>query len=174
MPSSSADIARYFALEQPKLRAFIRSLVFNPADVDDILQDVAVVAIENAHRYDSSRSLEAWIIGIAKKRILKLFEKRERQKLCFSTEVVDALAAVAISAESDASASLDSLQVCLQKLDDDKRSLLIRRHSPGATARELAREIGYTDTRMSRLLNGLYATLMKCVQRRQADGSVAT
>ncbi len=171
MSSSTAEIAKYFALDQPKLRAFVRSLVFNSSDADDVLQDVAVVAIERADRYDSSRPLEAWIFGIAKNRVLKLFEKRERQKVCFSTEVVEALTEAALSDDA-AQGCLDSLQECLQKLDEDKRSLLIRRHTPGVTARELAREVGYTDTRMSRMLNGLYATLMNCVRQR-IDGSVA-
>ena len=162
-----AEIARYFALAQPKLRAYIRSLVFNASDADDILQDVAVIAIETADRYDADRSLEAWMFGIAKNRVLKHFEKSSRQKLCFSTELVDALTDAAENAD-DVECYLDALQNCLSKLDADRRDLLLRRHQPGATARALAREIGYTDTRMSRLFNSLYQTLMKCVQRQTA------
>ena len=162
--SSSAKVARYFALAQPKLRAFVRSLVFDTTDADDILQDVAVIAIEKADRFDTSRGdVGAWVMGIARKRVMKYLEKGRRQKLCFSTEVIDALTDASLNDAAD-SDSLDALQSCLKKLERGKRELLIRRHSPGVTARELAQKIGYTDTRMSRLLNSLYVKLMKCVQ----------
>lgn len=169
-----AEVVRYFALEQPKLRAYIRSLVFDPGDADDVLQDVALVAIQNSHRYDDQWPLESWLIGIAKKRVLKFLEARQRQKLRFSADIIDALTELEEVEPSGADHSLDTLQVCLTKLDDTRRSLLIRRHAPGVTARALAKEIGYTDTRMSRLINGLYATLMKCVQQQLAsDGGVS-
>lgn len=61
------------------------------------------------------------------------------------------------------------LQGCLGKLDSSKRKLLVKRHQRGMTARELAREIGYTDTRMSRLLNGLHAKITKCVESQMVE-----
>jgi RNA polymerase sigma-70 factor (ECF subfamily) len=162
---SNPDVARYFALAQPKLRAFIRSMVFNSSDVDDILQDV--VAIENSDRYDPSRSLDGWVFGITRNRVLKYIEKSKRQKLSFCTEVVDALAESA-QTDSDSDYSLELLGSCLQKLDPEKRELVMRRHQPGTTARQLAQEIGYTDTRICRLFNSVYSSLMKCVQRQLA------
>lgn len=168
---NGSEVVRYIALTQPKLRSYIRSLVFNPSDVDDIMQDVAVIAIEKFDRYDSNRSLNGWVFGIAKNQILKYFEKQNRQKLCFSTELVDAITASAES-ESANSDSLDTLEKCMEKLDPQKRELLRRRHTPGTTARQLAREIGYTDTRISRLLNSLYKLLMNCMKRQNAEAQV--
>ncbi|MGB7326821.1 MAG: sigma-70 family RNA polymerase sigma factor [Rubripirellula sp.] len=163
---ASGAVARYFALSQPQLRAYIRSIVFNRSDVDDILQDVAVTAFENAERYDGSRPVNAWVIGIARNKIMKYIDKHKRQKTCFSTEVVEAITDAATTGP-DKKDSLDSLQGCLEKLDPKHRTLLVRRHETGVTARQLAKEIGYTDTRMSRLINSLYATLMKCVSGEQ-------
>lgn len=161
--NSSASITVYFAREQPRLRAYIRSLVFNSSDVDDILQDVAVIAIEGVDRYDTSRPLNAWILGIARNRILKYFESRKRQQHCFGSDVIELLTDSAISDSAEA-LELDHLQNCLAKLEPKNREILIRRHFEGVTSRQIAQEIGYTDTRMSRLLNSLYAALMKCVQ----------
>ena len=162
--NSSANIAVYFAREQPRLRAYIRSLVFNPTDVDDILQDVALIAIENSDRYEPSRPLNAWILGIARNRILKYFESQKRQRHCLGSEVVELLT-TSMESEPAGTPDLDHLQNCLAKLDPKQREILIQRHTPGMTSHQIAQEIGYTDTRMSRFLNGLYAALMKCVQR---------
>lgn len=160
--TAQAEVAAYFALSQPRLRAYVRSLVFNAADADDILQDVAVTAIENAKRYDPAYSVNAWVIGIARNRVLKYLERKKREKICFSSEIVDVVTEAAAGDEQNVE-YLESLQGCLEKLEREKRELLLRRHRAGTTSRQLAQEIGYTDTRMSRLLNSLYATLMKCV-----------
>lgn len=163
---SRSAVAKYFATSQPQLRAFVRALIFNPSDVDDVLQDIAVVAIEKAQRFDPEQGdAGAWVMGIARKRVLKYLEKTKRQQLRFSEELVDTLASATVRAP-DSGDCLDALEHCLNTLNRSKRELLIRRHAPGMTATELAKEIGYTDSRMSRLLNSLYAVLMKCVQQK--------
>lgn len=163
--SAQAAVARYFATCQPQLRAFIRALIFNPSDVDDVLQEVAVVAIEKADRFDSSKGdVGAWVMGIARNRVLKYLEKSKRQQLCFSSTVVDAIADAA-KPNDELANTLDALEDCLNLLGKEKRELLLRRHAPGMTASQLAKEVSYTDSRMSRMLNGLYATLMKCVRQ---------
>ena len=162
--SSETLIAKYFATSQPQLRAFIRSIIFNASDIDDVLQDVAVVAIEKSERFDPTQGdVGAWVMGIARNRILKYLDKSKRQKLRFSHELVDVIADSAIN-EPDSFDTMDALEDCLGILDPSKRELLVRRHLPGMTASKLASEIGYTDSRMSRLLNSLYSTLMKCVR----------
>ena len=111
--SSQALIAKYFATSQPQLRAFIRALIFNPSDVDDILQDVAVVAIEKAERFDPQRGdAGAWVMGIARNRVLKYLDKSKRQKLRFSAELVEVIADAAIRGP-DSSDTLDALKDCL-------------------------------------------------------------
>ena len=165
--SPQAAVAQYFATSQPQLRAFLRSVIFNPSDVDDLLQDVAVIAIEKADRFDPSQGeIGAWVTGIARNRVLKFLEKSKRQKLRFSDELIHAIADAAAD-ESPSTDTLDVLEHCLKSLERSKRELLIRRHQTGMTATKLAKSIGYTDSRLSRLLNGLYGALMKCVQRNQ-------
>lgn len=96
--SGRSAVAKYFATSQPQLRAFIRSLIFNPSDVDDVLQDVAVVAIEKAERFDPEQGdAGAWVMGIARNRVMKYLDKSKRQKLRFSAELVDAIAEAAIN-----------------------------------------------------------------------------
>ena len=65
---------------------------------------------------------------------------------------------------------LESLQRCLGRLRQQQRTLLLRRHQQGVTARELARKLGYSDSRMSRLLNSLYVALKQCIEQRHAGG----
>ncbi|MCA9048135.1 MAG: sigma-70 family RNA polymerase sigma factor [Planctomycetaceae bacterium] len=167
--NSSLLVKHHLTQAQSGLRSYIRSLVFNAADADDLLQDVAVTALKNAHRFDPTGSVGAWVLGIARKRIMKYHEQRRRQKVAFSTELIEALTAAADN-EPECADALESLQGCLDKLDTRKRELLLKRHRAGVTARQLARESGFSDSRMSRLLNSLYSALLKCVE--QNHGSV--
>ena len=106
------------------------------------------------------------MFGIAKNRILKHFERVGRGKLQFSSELVEVAATECALGERQSDV-LDDLRMCLDRLPPDQRRLLLRRHQPGTTARQLAQEIGYTDTRMSRLINSLYDSLVKCIARQQ-------
>lgn len=164
--SPSVLIARYIALEQPRLRGFIRSSVFNPSDVDDVLQDVAAAAMESVDRYDPSRPIEAWVFGIARIHVLRYLDRHRAGRVVFNSGVVELLSVDAIAEATTGLRQdrLESLRRCLHTLPADRRDLVIRRHRPGTTARQLAQEIGYTDSRMSRLLASLYRTLLRCVE----------
>ena len=163
----TSAVAKYFGQSQPQLRAVVRSVVFNPTDVDDILQDVAVTAMEKAAQYDSTRTdIGAWIAGIARihvRRFLEQQRKRRTNQPTFSSAFVDAAFEHSIG-EVETPASLTALRDCLRRLDPEQQQLLLRRHEPEMSATRLARETGYTDSRLSRTLNSLYAVLMKCIQ----------
>ncbi|GAA3836207.1 sigma-70 family RNA polymerase sigma factor [Sphaerisporangium flaviroseum] len=49
--------------------AYLRRLV-PPQDIEDVLQVVFSEVWRSRHRYDPSRSLEAWLLGIARKRAI--------------------------------------------------------------------------------------------------------
>ena len=63
---------------QPKLKAFIKSKIYNEADVSDLVQIVNEIALNKAQLFDVSKSFEAWAIGIAKYQILNYLKKRKK------------------------------------------------------------------------------------------------
>jgi len=63
---------------QPQLKAFVKSKVFNEADALDIVQSVNEVALNKEEVFEEGRCFEAWIIGIAKYQILNYFKKHKK------------------------------------------------------------------------------------------------
>lgn len=71
---------------QPAVRAFLRRLVGNPHDADDIAQEAFARAWEIFARYDGSSSLRTFICGVAFqfwKRSRRAFARRVRREDAF-------------------------------------------------------------------------------------------
>ncbi|MEV0389332.1 sigma-70 family RNA polymerase sigma factor [Nonomuraea sp. NPDC050643] len=57
------------------IRSYLRRLI-PPQDVDDVTQVVFAEVWRSRERYDPSRSLEAWLLGIARKRAIDHLRSR--------------------------------------------------------------------------------------------------
>lgn len=58
------DAKREIAALIPALRAFARTLVRNPYDADDLVQETLAKGIANAHRFQPGTSLKSWLFTI--------------------------------------------------------------------------------------------------------------
>jgi RNA polymerase sigma factor (sigma-70 family) len=58
------DAKREIAALIPALRAFARTLVRNPYDADDLVQETLVKGIANSHRFQPGTSLKSWLFTI--------------------------------------------------------------------------------------------------------------
>ena len=62
---------------QPRLRAYIRMMIYNASDVGDVLQEAVAAGWEHYADYDPARPFDAWMMGIARNRI---YEYQREQK----------------------------------------------------------------------------------------------
>ncbi len=156
---------------RPQLRAFIRSAIFSAEDSEDVMQEVASIAWEKIETLQSKEQFQPWLFGIAKNRVMKYCTKMAKRKTrSVSPEALDALwweqaITVGVSQES----LLDALQTCLSKLSPEHRKLLFDRHQPNVTNRMIAQREGCSESKISRLMNSIYAGLMKCIHKIQEN-----
>jgi RNA polymerase sigma-70 factor (ECF subfamily) len=74
--SSDPDAIRdAYAALGPMVLSYLRRLV-PAADAEDVLQRTFVELWRSRHRYDPGRSLEGWVLGIARKRAIDHLRKR--------------------------------------------------------------------------------------------------
>lgn len=64
MSDATWDAKREIAAQIPALRAFARTLVRNPFDADDLVQETLAKGIANAHRFQPGTSLKSWLFTI--------------------------------------------------------------------------------------------------------------
>ncbi len=90
LADKSEFVARLMGL-QPRLRAYVRALVFDADRVDDIVQNIAMGAWEKFDSYDPDRPFDAWVFGIARNRVLEHLRKCRRDRHWFTDELATQL-----------------------------------------------------------------------------------
>ncbi|MFI4860768.1 MAG: sigma-70 family RNA polymerase sigma factor [Phycisphaerales bacterium JB063] len=167
------QFARLLMKHQPRVYAYVRSMVFIATDADDILQDVAMVAWQRFDTYDPERPFDLWLFGIARNRVRTYFRTKKNDRLRFSDATLDLIERDAAGPARQAEQTQSALETCLGKLSQRDSDLVLRRFTQGATNRSVAHDLGWTDSKISRHLNRVYAVLMLCVRRRMAEGDLA-
>lgn len=166
-----ADYARRLLASQPRLRAYVRSMVFNPGDVDDLLQDVATIGWEKFGTYDTQRPFDAWLLGIARNRVLQYFQAQKKRPNALSDETLQQLESVAYRASGKTNDLQDALETCLGKLARNDHDLVTLRYETDATNRSVANRLDMSESKISRALNRIYAQLLLCIRAQDRGNS---
>ena len=172
MPASD-DFVALLTKHQRRLHAYIFSLVWNPADADDILQETNIVLLKKAAEFDSSRDFLPWALTIAKFQTLAGLKRRQRLRLVFDEPLAELLADDAAREDPVLEARRMALATCLQKLPAAHRDLLVRRYEPNAIVGEMAATLGLTLQALSDRLRRMRQNLLDCITRTLAEESLA-
>lgn len=161
---TSDFVGRMMAV-QPRMRAYVRMMIYNPSDVNDILQDVATVGWQKYVQYDRARPFEAWVMGIVRNCVLEYMREQGKRACPLSNEAIELLESEAVDASSSASQLEDALENCLGKLAADDHLLVRTRYEPAQTNRSVAKRLGISESKVSRALNRIYAQLLLCIKQ---------
>jgi RNA polymerase sigma-70 factor (ECF subfamily) len=171
MPASD-DFVALLTGSQRKLHAFIFSLVWNPADADDILQETNLVLLKKAAEYDSTREFLPWALTIARFQTLAGLKRRQRLRFVFDDTLAMFLADDAAREDPVLEARRLALATCLQKLPAVSRELLIRRYEPKAVVGDMAAGLGLSLKTLSDRLRRIRQKLLDCINRTLAEEAV--
>ena len=168
MPASD-DFVALLTGSQRKLHAYIFSLVWNPADADDILQETNIVLLKKSAEYDTSRQFLPWAFTIARFQALAGLKRRQRLRFVFDEALAMFLADEAAREDPVLEARRLALANCLQKLPTAQRDLLVRRYQPQAVVGDMATALGLTLKALSDRLRRIREKLLDCISRTLAE-----
>ncbi len=168
MPASD-DFVALLTNAQRKLHAYIFSLVWNPADADDILQETNLVLLKKASEFDASRDFLPWALTIARFQTLAGLKRRQRLRFVFDDALAASLAEDAAREDPVLEARRLALATCLQKLPVAHRELLIRRYEPKAVVGEMAAALGLSLKALSDRLRRIREKLLGCITSTLAE-----
>jgi RNA polymerase sigma-70 factor, ECF subfamily len=167
---------RLFLEVQPRIYSYLRTMIFNRADAEDVLQNVAGVLWKKFDEYQPGTRFDHWAFAAANNQVKAYFLKRRRDRLVFSDNVMALIADKAIAESTTLNEFQDGLQECLEKLSEQDRQMVHLCFEPQATNRAVAVAVGRSETAVSRALHRIYAVLLACVQRRvdsaKQEGSI--
>lgn len=150
---------------QSGLQTYLRTLIPNRVDAEDVLQAAAVVMWEKFDEYRPEAPFDCWAYQIAHIQALCFLTKRKRSKLVFCEEMVALLAAPTTALSKNTKDTRDALDLCVEKLSEKDRELLRLRFEHGATNRSVASSLGCSEGTVSRALSWLYDNLLECIEQ---------
>ncbi len=155
-------IAQY----QRRLQVYIRSLVPEHADAEEILQEVNLFLWRNAHEFRPGSDFGAWAYKTAYYHVLTFRKRVARQKLRFSDALVNQLADSASTVADQTDRRQDALEHCVQKLPEPDRLLIQLRYHDDSSVPELAEQLKRSAKAIYRALDRVHLALLECVRRR--------
>lgn len=173
--SASAEFVKQITRVQRQLHAFILSMVWNPAEADDVLQETNLVLWEKAAEFDAARPFLPWAMRFAQWQAMSWLKRQQRQhqRIVFDDGLAKLLADEAAAEERVFEARQHALASCLQRLPPEQRELIARRYEPDASVQALAEAVGISPKAVSDKLRRIRHALLECIQRTLATEAYA-
>jgi RNA polymerase sigma factor (sigma-70 family) len=135
------QISEVVTREQSRLRDFIRRRVGDPADVDDVLQDVFSRLVEANRLLMPIEHVTGWLFTVARNRITDLFRSSRDEDDADLDELL-----ASDETEPDVlftrRSVIDELEAALAELPDEQRAVFIAHELEGRSFKSLAEESG--------------------------------
>ena len=155
---------RLFTRHEPELRAFVRSCLPRLQDVDEVMQEVSLVAWRKFGDLDDRSRFASWACLIARYEILKYRRAHARNRILLDEAVIEALADEAAAEMPLHQRRLVALESCFEKLPEARRELAIAAYTPGASQKKIAQQMGRTEGALYQLLSRIRQELWRCVE----------
>lgn len=164
---------RQFSANEPGLRAFVRSLLPTREDAREVMQDLAVVLWKKFAELPSDDDFRRWAFGVARVEVLTYVRDKARDRHRFSEEIMQSLAEASSARCERQDDRREALEVCLQKLPQSQRELVLAAYAPQAKIGELAERRGQTAMSLYKVLHRLRVSLLDCVRHQLASEGLA-
>jgi RNA polymerase sigma factor (sigma-70 family) len=153
MTDQDRKIVEVIARERSRLGSFIRRRVADPADAEDILQDVFSELVESVRTLRPIEQIGAWLFQVARNRIIDRFRRRREQPAPVPPDLEgeDGLATLAELLPSPRAGPeaqyarrllLEELDAALEELPAEQRDVFVAHELEGKSFRELAAQTG--------------------------------
>ncbi|MCB1275204.1 sigma-70 family RNA polymerase sigma factor [Prosthecobacter sp.] len=165
--SQHEAFVRLFSRHEGSVRAFVTSLLPNWEGVDEVMQEASLVMWRKFDQFDPNKpdsSFLSWAFVIARYEVLMYRRKRATDRLVFSEDVYELLAAEASEFAEDHPHRRDALNRCLTRLEPAQRQLIHVVYADGVSIKEAASRVGRTPTGLYKAVARIRQTLLRCIE----------
>jgi RNA polymerase sigma-70 factor (ECF subfamily) len=129
------------AQQQPLLN-YIKSLLADHHEAEDVLQKTNLILWQKRDRFEAGSSFRAWAFTIARLESYTQIRRRSRDQRVFAgPDFLEASAPVVVPADDGRADTLKALRICLRRLPDRDRELLLTRYGSDRTLGEYASKL---------------------------------
>ncbi len=167
-PHQAEQFAALWTAAQPTIAGFIRMLIPDYQQADEVLQRVAVTLVRKFDQYDQLRPFAAWAVGVAKYEVLYYRRERATDRHLFGDEVVDQIASRYELVVEEIDPIREALRYCLGQLKGRSKEVIELRYRRGMKSNAIADEMTLSAGAVRMLLCRVRETLRRCIERRVA------
>jgi RNA polymerase sigma-70 factor (ECF subfamily) len=156
------------------LLAYLLSLTGDPGAVDDLVQEVFVIALRKRNHFVAGTNFGGWLRTIARNVAMTYGKRRRRELLVSDVPAMEALDRVATATAikdcdpnyADALANL--MRKCLGKLTERVRRLFELRYCEHKSTLEVAKEVKQSEAAINVAIFRGRLALTECMKRHEA------
>lgn len=161
-------LAALWLTTQPVVSAFIHGMVHSRHDVDDLVQHVAVTCARKFRDFDADggqRAFRSWALTIARFEVLRYYKRQERERIGFSSDVLESIASEFDRRAEAPDDRLMALKLCLEKLGDRSRQFIEMRYFRDMNADQIADRLVLSAGAVRIALYRTRQSLAECIRR---------
>jgi RNA polymerase sigma-70 factor (ECF subfamily) len=159
---------------QRRLYFFIRSMVFDPEDARDVLQDVNVIAFRKREQFVPGTDFKAWLFAIARFEGLTYLSRRKKVHWSnLDSDVLETLANKAEERSDDVEPYLGALAKCREALPQEAAELLTLRYQHRVMLETVAERWKTSVGALKQKLFRIRTLLKDCIHQRLGSGEIS-
>ncbi len=148
---------------QGRIQAFIRTLVHDPAQADDVFQSTSLVLWRSFAAFRRDAEFLPWALGTARHQVLVHWRTQRRDRHVFIEALLADLADSTAAAVETAEARMAALEACIATLSDRQRELIRLFYGENQAAGAIASRWGRTVHAVYKALKVMRKALLDCV-----------
>jgi RNA polymerase sigma-70 factor, ECF subfamily len=160
----NAEFMRLFVRSEPRIYAYIRSLVVNQSDAEEVLQETATISWAKFDEFQPGTDFVRWAVRIAYWEVRSMAKRKRRDALVFSETFVETLAEDTAAMDPYCVAAHEALTACLEKLKHRDRDLFQRRYVSGLRVNQIAEQVGRPLDTIHSAFRRIRRVLTECIQ----------
>ena len=154
---------------QRRLHAFIRTIVYDPTAIEEVLQETNLTLWQQAERFEPGTSFMAWACRVAWFKVLDHRRAAKRRRWEFRPEVLELIAAEAIDDIEMIDRQEKALAVCVESLPERHRSLLKMHYFGQMPFEQIGSTINRKANAVAQMMFRVRNALRECIERRLAE-----
>lgn len=164
--SDPATVSGLLAKHRHEVLAYLYSALPDYHAVEDVFQEVCLVAVQKAPDFQDGTNFAAWARTIAKHKLRE--QLRRRTGVLLDDAFFDGLDRAFEEARAvlDPDPRKEALRRCLAELQDGARQIVSLRYDEGLDPAAIADRMGRSRTAVNSLLQRIREILRDCVERR--------
>lgn len=151
---------------QRRLQAFIRSLVYDSAIIEEVLQETNLALWEQADRFEPGTNFMAWACRVAWFKVLDQRRTVRRRRFEFSPEVLETIAEEALEDLELLERQERALAICVESLPERHRQVLDMHYFGQMPLDQIGATIDRKANAVAQLLFRIRKALRECIERR--------